>query len=187
MEYDSYHILFLYEYNLEIGGYMLNKQNIWFMTLFSLILVLGVYYVTMPNETLEKINLKAEQTKENIVEEVMEESSLTALRVSKEEQRKEKMESLETSLTTDSLSTEEKNNTFELLKYLTEVQGKEEKYEKNLKKEFGLDCYTKIDHNNVSVICISKEHDKVLANNIMNFIQKDFNEPVVITVKFQKS
>ena len=31
---------------------MINKQNLWFVTLFSLILVLGIYYVTMGDETL---------------------------------------------------------------------------------------------------------------------------------------
>lgn len=31
---------------------MINKQNLWFLTLFSLILVLSVYYVTMPNDLL---------------------------------------------------------------------------------------------------------------------------------------
>ncbi|MBQ3307963.1 MAG: SpoIIIAH-like family protein [Bacilli bacterium] len=167
---------------------MLNKQNIWFMTLFSLILVLGVYYVTMPNDTLKKIAVETKkvQDEKTDVEEVMEESSLTALRVSKEEQRKEKMESLQTSLTDDDLSTNEKNNTFELLKYLNEIQGKENGFEKKLKKEFGLDCYTKIDQMNISVICVSNEHDTVLANNIMKLIQKEYQEPMSITVKFQK-
>ena len=37
---------------------MINKQNLWFLTLFSLILILGVYYVTLPNELLEKINIE---------------------------------------------------------------------------------------------------------------------------------
>ena len=166
---------------------MINKQNIWFMTLFSLILVLGVYYVTMPNETLEKIKIQTEKQNSQEKDKIEEEYSLTALRVSKEEQRKEKMESLETSLTSDNLSTEEKNNTFELLKYLNEVQGKEENFEKKLKKEFNLDCYTKIDDPNISVICISNEHDKVLANNIMKLIQKEYNEPMNITVKSQKN
>lgn len=31
---------------------MINKQNLWFLTLFSLILVLSVYYITMPNDLL---------------------------------------------------------------------------------------------------------------------------------------
>lgn len=31
---------------------MINKQSLWFLTLFSLILVLSVYYITMPTEIL---------------------------------------------------------------------------------------------------------------------------------------
>ena len=33
----------------------MNKQNLWFLTLFSLILILGAYYITMPNSLLEKV------------------------------------------------------------------------------------------------------------------------------------
>lgn len=32
---------------------MINKKNLWFLTLFSLVLVLSIYYVTMPNEIFE--------------------------------------------------------------------------------------------------------------------------------------
>lgn len=163
---------------------MLNKQNIWFMVLFSLILVLGIYYVTIPNEVLEKINVKSVE-EEPVVEQVIEESPLEALRVNKEISRQEKIESLETTLTNESISNEEKNNTYELLKYLNEVQGKEENYEKKLKKEFGLDCYTKIDNSDITVICVSKEHNKTLANNIMRLVQQDFKNKMNITVKFQ--
>ena len=164
---------------------MLNKQNLWFVTLFSLILVLGIYYVTMPNDVLEKINIKAED--EVLEEKVIEESSLKALRVSKETSRREKIESLESSLTSENLTTEEKNNTYELLKYLNEIQGTEEKIEKKIKKDFGLDCYTKIDNSNINVICVSNEHDKSLANKIMRMIQKNYKDRMNITVKFQKN
>ncbi len=68
---------------------MINKQNIWFITLFSLILVLGIYYVTVPNNTLEKMHQMIEE--KTVDEPVVEESSLTALRVSKENTRKEKI------------------------------------------------------------------------------------------------
>ena len=33
---------------------MINKKNLWFLTLFSLVLVLSIYYVTMPNEIFDK-------------------------------------------------------------------------------------------------------------------------------------
>ena len=32
---------------------MIKKQSLWFLTLFSLVLVLGVYYITMPTQILE--------------------------------------------------------------------------------------------------------------------------------------
>ena len=42
---------------------MINKQKLWFLTLFSLILVLSVYYITMPSEllTTAKVNDKTEE------------------------------------------------------------------------------------------------------------------------------
>lgn len=166
---------------------MLNKQNLWFLTLFSLILILGVYYVTMPSDLLTKINVKTEQKEDKaVVEEVNEESALVAMRVSLEEERKESIDILQEKLTNEKLTTEEKNNAYEQLKYLNGLQGKEETIEKKLKKEYDLDCFTKIDNQNISVICISSKHDTTLANNIMRLVQKDYKTKMNISVKFQK-
>jgi len=166
---------------------MLSKQNLWFLTLFSLILVLGVYYITMPNDLLKKVNIKTEGKEEKaVVEEIKEESPLVAMRVNKEEERKEQVDILEEKLTNEKLTTEEKNNAYEQIKYLNSLQGKEEQLEKNIKKECGLDCFTKLDNTNASVICISSKHDTTLANKIMRLIQKDYKTKMNITVKFQK-
>ena len=81
---------------------MINKQNLWFLTLFSLILILGIYYVTLPNELLEKIS--TEDKKEiAVVEEVIEDNQLTALRVSLEEERKSSLEVLKEQLTKETI------------------------------------------------------------------------------------
>lgn len=166
---------------------MINKQNLWFLTLFSLILILGVYYVTMPSDLLTKINVKTEEKEEKaVVEEVAEESALVAMRVSLEEERKESIDVLQEKLTSEKLTTEEKNNAYEQLKYLNGLQGKEETIEKRLKKEYDLDCFTKIDNSDISVICISAKHDTTLANKIMRTIQKDYKTKMNISVKFQK-
>ena len=45
----------------------------------------------------------------------------------------------------------------------------------------------KIDNSNINVICVSDKHDSTLANNIMRLIQKDYDNKMYITVKFQKS
>ena len=166
---------------------MMNKQNLWFFTLFSLIIVLGVYYIALPNDLLEKANKVVEKKqKEAVVEEIVEESPLVAMRVSKEEERKEKMEVLQEKLTSEKITTEEKNNAYEELKYLNEVQGKEENFEKKIKKEYDLDCFTKVDNKDVVVICVANQHDTSLANNIMRLIQKEYQTKMNISVKFQK-
>ena len=165
---------------------MIKKQNLWFLTLFSLILILGVYYITLPQDLLEKVNDVA-FTKATKVAEVKEENALVAMRVSKEEEREEAMTILNEQLTNEQATTEEKNNAYEQLKYLNEIQGKEESLEKKLKKEYDLDCFIKIDNNNVSTVCISKKHDITLANKIMRTIQKEYKNRMNITVKFQKT
>ena len=44
---------------------MINKKNIWFLTLFSLILALSVYYVTMPSELLLDVYNNNGETKKD--------------------------------------------------------------------------------------------------------------------------
>ena len=96
------------------------------------------------------------------------------------------MNVLQEKLTNDKLTSEEKNNLYEELKYLNEVQGKEEKIEEQLKKEYKLDCFIQMNNSDISAICVSKEHDATLANNIMRLIQKNYETKKNITVKFQK-
>ncbi len=168
---------------------MINKQNLWFLTLFSLILVLSVYYITMPNDLLTKAATTEEskQKSEEVKETVEEVSSLTAMRVSLEEERQSLMDDLQEQLTSDTISSEEKNNAYEQLKYLNSLQSKEEEFEKQIKKELKLDSFVKIDNTDVSVVCVSSKHDSSLANSIMRLIQAGYEEKMYITVKFQKA
>ena len=165
----------------------MNKQNLWFFTLLSLIVVLGIYYVTMPNELLQKASQKEKVTAKEEVKEVKEENTLMAMRINLEDQREEEMSNLTKQLTSEKITSTEKNNIYEQLKYLNEVQGKEETLEKKIKKELELDCFIKIDNNDITTVCISDNHDVNLANKIMNTIQKDYKDKMNITVKFQKN
>ena len=113
---------------------MIKKQNLWFLTLFSLILVLSVYYITMPNDLLvaQKAadNTDVEEQKENSSEEevtIQESNNLTALRVSLEEERDATKTKLQATMTDENATIEEKNKAYEQLKYLSEVEGMEEK------------------------------------------------------------
>ena len=109
------------------------------------------------------------------------------MRVSLEEERQNEMDVLQEQLTSEAVSGEEKNNAYEKLKYLNELQGKEEKHEKAIKNEYGLNCFVKIDNSNINIVCVTDKHDSTLANNIMRLVQQSYKNKMYITVKFQKS
>lgn len=168
---------------------MINKQKLWFLTLFSLILVLSVYYITMPNDLLvnkvdEKTTTKSSEKEDKDVEET---NSLVAMRVSLEEERQEQMVSLQEKLTNEETTTEEKNNAYEQLKYLNQLQGTEENIEKQIKDELKLDSFVKIDNKNIEVVVIKDKHDASVANNIMRLVQSNYEDKMYITVTFKKS
>lgn len=170
---------------------MINKQNLWFLTLFSLILVLSVYYITMPNDLLiassstteEKSEVKEEKKEEQ--ETVSETDNLTALRVSLDEERDKEKEELKTTMTKEDATTDEKNNAYEQLKYLSVIEGEEEKLEKLIKEKHKLDSFVKVDNNTITVVAAKKKHDVTLANNIMRTIQGEYDTKKTITVKFE--
>lgn len=167
---------------------MINKQNLWFLTLFSLILVLSVYYITMPNDLLvgdknNSVVTKSSKKKATIKKT----SSLVAMRVSLEEERQEQMVSLQEKLTKKDATTDEKNNAYEQLKYLNQLQGQEENLEKQIKEKLELDSFVKIDQKNIEVVAIKEKHDSSIANNIMRLVQSNYEEKMYITVTFKKS
>ncbi len=168
---------------------MINKQNLWFLTLFSLILVLSVYYVTMPNELLLKTDLEKNGDNKNNEEKVnleQEESEiLVSLRVDKEEERRLEKTDLQSILTSSTATTEEKNNAYDKLTYLNTVLGEEEKLENKIKSKLNVDSFVEIDNNQINVIAISKNHDVKLANNIMRTVQEEYKEKVYVTVNFK--
>lgn len=162
---------------------MINKQSLWFVTLLSLVLVLGVYYVTMPNDLL-----KTEETK-NVNSEVtvnVEESDmLVALRVERDEEVATKMDELESVLTNETSTTDEKNNAFEELKLLNLNIGKEEELETLILDTYKIKSYVEINNDQIKVVVNSSEHDSKLANDIMRTIQGEFDEKMYITIKFE--
>ncbi len=171
---------------------MINKQSLWFLTLFSLILVLSVYYITMPNELLltnnnSYFNTQTTNGEVDDTQVTIEESELlVTMRVNLEEERSEKLETLRATLTSEETTSEEKNNAYEQIKYITNLKGQEESLENKIKKEFNLECFIEVDNNEVKVVAIKDSHDSKLANQIMKSIQNEFPNKVYITVKFEK-
>ena len=167
---------------------MINKKSLWFLTLFSLILVLSIYYITMPSELLLTTNKPVKDKKEesNPTVKVEESNLLVALRVEADEAMSKEIEDLQLVLTNSESSSEDKNKAYEKIKELNDNRGQEEKLEAEIKENYKLDSFIKITDNQIQVTVKSEKHDGKLANNIMRTIQANFEESKYITVKFQK-
>lgn len=169
---------------------MINKKSLWFLTLFSLILVLSIYYITMPSELLltngTNYITNDNNTENNPTINIEESDLLVALRVESDEEMSKQIEQLQLILTDTNSSIDEKNNAYEKIKDLNSTRGDEEKLENQIKETYKLDSYIKINGNNINIIVKSNEHSNTIANNIMRLIQSNYNESKYITVKFQE-
>jgi len=158
---------------------MINKQGLWFLTLFSLILVLSIYYVTMPNEVYKSdkkdtVSVSKEEKELGIIE---------TLKIELKEQREEEVSKLEEILNSD-VEKEEKNKAYEKLKDLSSAEAEEENIETKIKNNYNLSSFIKLEDNTISVVLQSDKHDVKLANNIMRCVQEEYTEPKTISVKF---
>ena len=161
----------------------MNKQNLWFITLFSIILILCVYYITIPNNLLESVEPATSDN--DITVSATESSSLVALRVENDETVLNQIEDLQNTIIDNTKSTEEKNTAYEQLKNINYTKGKEEEIGNLIKKEFKFDSFVKISNDQISIVINNKDHNKEMANNIIKKVQDQFDTKKYITVKFQ--
>ena len=161
----------------------MNKQNLWFISLFSIILILCIYYLTVPANLLE--NIEPNISNEEILVNANEVSSLVALKVENDEEVMNEINNLEEKIVDNKTTIEEKNIAYEELKNVNFNRGKEDELTSIIKNEFEFDNYIKIDNDNINIVINSKEHNKELANNIIKRIQQEFTSKKYITVKFQ--
>jgi uncharacterized Ntn-hydrolase superfamily protein len=163
---------------------LINKQGLWFVTLFSLILVLSIYYVTIKDDEIYSIATSSIAEDAEVVE-TSESSILVSLRVQDEEDMLAEMESLQTILLDDTATLEEKNDAYNSLQTLNANKGQEEKLENIIKNTYQLDSFIKIKNEQINVTIASSDHNKELANNIIRTIQAEYEQTMYITVKFQ--
>ena len=162
---------------------MINKQNLWFITLFSLIMVLSIYYLTMGEDTFASLNINNNEAEKTDVV-ISESDTLVALKVADEEALVTKMEELQDILLSSTATLEEKNKAYDELQNINKNEASKEAITKKIKEEFKLDSYVSIDGNNIKVTIASEKHDTALANSIIRSIQSLYKEDKYITIKF---
>ena len=169
---------------------MINKQGLWFLTLFSLILVLSVYYITMPNEIFKSEDVKetdsSKSKKEKSTSEVNSQNTsyIETLKVDLDSERSKVLDTLQSVLSDTSKTSEEKNKAYEQMKEINDIKASEDAIAKKIKDEYSLDAYVKKEDSNIEIVVEGKEHDVSLANKIMRTVQDEFDEQMSISVKF---
>ncbi len=164
---------------------MINKKNLWFLTLFSLVLVLSIYYVTMPEDLLQATtgNL-SDLTNDNINVNIEESNTIAALKVEDDSRTTDTINELQEELSKTGATLEQKNTIYEQIKTINTNNGLEEQLEKKINESYNCETFTKIEKNTVKVVVDKCENSKSLANNIMRSIQEEYDSQKYITVKF---
>ena len=167
---------------------MMNKKNLWFLTLFSLVLVLSIYYVTMPSDLLAATTTgvnSISSTTEKINVDVMESDAISALKVEDNSKTSDALSELQEKLTSNEVSTDEKNSIYEQIKIINTNSGLEETIEKKINTNYNCEAFTKIEDTSVKVVVDKCENSKTLANNIMRLVQEQFEKKMYISVQFE--
>ena len=174
---------------------MINKQGLIFLTLTSLILVLSVYYVTMPTEILLTANetglrdIKNEET-EKVVDTktsdvvVKNTDTIAAMKSVLNDERLEALKDLNNKLINKELSIEEKNNIYEEIKVINKLESMEEEISQIIKKEYNLDSFVKVKDDIIEITVNSSKHDTNLAAKIMTSVEKKYSD-MYISVTFK--
>ena len=159
------------------------------MTLTSLILVLSVYYVTMPTELLLTTNssyIKKDDIDDSSEKVIIDNgNTISAMKSILNDERKEKVDELNNKLTNKELSFEEKNNIYEEIQVINKLESMEEDIENIIKNEFKLDNFVKVKDDIIEITINSNTHNKELAAKIMDCIEKKYNN-MYISVSFKE-
>ena len=161
---------------------MISRQNLWFLTLFSLILVLSVYYITMPTELLVSNNTETIDKVDVNIEEV---SVVEALKTEDNANTLEEINKLKETIVNKEATAEDKNEAFDAIKTLNQISSKEELLEEKIKTTHNLDSFIKIDGDQIRVVVDSDNHSNTIANNIMKTIQNNFDTKQYISIQFK--
>jgi len=162
---------------------MINKQNLWFVTLFSLILILGIYYVNIDDEVQSVLKTEDINNEKEVIE-ITESDILVALEVENDEEKQALMEEYQNILLSSESTLEEKNVAYENMQQLNKTKENKTKIKNLIKEKFNLNAFVKIKDNTISVVVASNDHSNEKANSIIRCVQELYDEEKYITVKY---
>lgn len=162
---------------------MINKQNLWFVTLFSLILILGIYYVSLDDEVAQVLKSEDKNNPAEVIE-ITESDVLVALEVENDEEKQALMEEYQDILLSSESTLEEKNVAYENMQKLNNSTSEENKIKELINEKFKLNSFVKIKDNNINIVVSSKDHNNQKANEMIRLVQELYDDEKYITIKY---
>lgn len=169
------------------------KKTVWFLTLFSLIAVVSVYYVVEGNRTADILSVFTDNTLDETSilgmdeqQTVNSESDLfQGLRLEVSNQRSQLREQLTQKVASEQYTAEEKNAAFNEMEALIKQESAEAMLEMLIKAIGYSDVLVRMENDNVTVSVMADEMSKQQANEIVYIVRSEIDHSVEVTVDMQ--
>lgn len=150
----------------------MNRQAIAFLTMFSLVLMLAVYYVTMPihpNDETEVVSTN---------------NALLDMQNAINSKRESLLNDYTSIIASSDSSSNDKSLAMENMSYLQTIMNEEKEY-KNLIKQLGYsDCVVEIENDLVRITVLKEEHTTSDASKIIKTVLVQSNYQYIPEVTF---
>jgi stage III sporulation protein AH len=186
---------------------LLKKQTVWLLTMLSLVVVLSVYYITSPEQTVNQnmagVDQKNTEQKsevkgvENevtttqtdagakIISETASDEVFEALRMDLEDQRSKRKEQLEEIVASTDLPSEKRNQAYDEMKHLDDIAMKEDLLESLIKAMNYDDALVRVDGGQVRITVKADKLSRSDANEIIQMVKQEIDDLEHVAVKFQ--
>ncbi|WP_075876320.1 hypothetical protein [Merdibacter massiliensis] len=163
----------------------MNKQALAFLTLFSLILMLSVYYVTLPNDVTAVISENTEQAEEEKADTSQQDES-TALQDSITKNINEQLNEANAVMADTDSSEEDKQAALQKIETLENVRDQQQKIQENLKKK-EFTSVVEISDGTCRITLFDCEENKENVNTVMKEAYAVVNDNYLLEVTFKTS
>lgn len=171
------------------------KRTVWFLTLFSLVAVISVYYYTEGNNPSDMLQIftngTLDQTEILGLEEtkaVNSESDLfQEMRLEMSNQRSQLQEQLTQKIASEQYTPEEKNGFYNEKDALIKQESAEAMLEMLITSLGYSDALVRMEQEKVAVTVLSDEKSSERANEIIFIVKSEVNQTIPVSVDFQSA
>lgn len=174
---------------------LLKKQTVWLLTMLSLVVVLSVYYVTSDPELTNVAIGDQEENKEatsneedmKVITEAAGDEAFETIRMDVQDKRSKDLEDLTAQVASPDLSTDEKNELFEKMQQLSELDVKEKTLESLIKNLGYEDALVRVENEQLLITVKADDHSRADAARILQIVREEVGTQFVATVEFQQN